>query len=138
MISTQPDEDGDTLTNQIQWFRNGSPVPELEGRELVSATETEKGQLWTVEVQMNDGFGLSETSTAQTTIQNTPPQIDTISISPDTEVNTTTLLSCTSTNSDLDGDTLDTTYVWQILCRCVQVHICDHVHTRERMKRQNG
>ena len=61
VISTQPDEDGDTLTNQIQWFRNGSPVPELEGRELVSATETEKGQLWTVEVQMNDGFGLMMT-----------------------------------------------------------------------------
>ena len=52
------------------------------------------------------------TASATVTIQNTLPQIDAISITPDTGVEANTLLTCTGSASDVDGDTPTITYEW--------------------------
>ena len=52
------------------------------------------------------------TASATVTIQNTLPQIDAISITPDAGVEANTLLTCTGSASDVDGDTPTITYEW--------------------------
>ena len=45
------------------------------------------------------------TASADVMIQNTLPQIDAVAISPDSGVEANTLLTCTGSASDVDGDT---------------------------------
>ena len=51
-------------------------------------------------------------STASVTVDNTAPVVDSVSISPSTGIDSTTLLTCSYTASDVDGDAVTASYSW--------------------------
>jgi len=110
------DPDGDpenkTLT-EIRWYRNGALVPELNNTLLVPSNYTLKGEIWYFTVKPSDGTTYGDIyKSPSVKIQNTPPQIITITITPETAYTNSTL-NATITSYDADNDTITFTYQWQ-------------------------
>jgi membrane carboxypeptidase/penicillin-binding protein PbpC len=110
------DPDGDpenkTLT-EIRWYRNGALVPELNNTLIVPSNYTLKGEIWYFTVKPSDGTTYGDIyKSPSVKIQNTPPQIITITITPDPAYTNSTL-NATITSYDADNDTITFTYQWQ-------------------------
>jgi hypothetical protein len=60
----------------------------------------------------NDGMVDGEAVSASTTIQNTDPEISSVSITPSTDVEANTMLLCAQVSSDIDGGDLSVSYAW--------------------------
>ncbi len=109
------DPDGDTLTTQYQWTKNGTDIPGATNATLNLATagNGDKGDVIRVRVTASDA---SLTSTPVTsspvTVLNTVP---TASVSLDDHApSTNATLTATATKADVDGDTVGLTYVWKV------------------------
>jgi len=59
---TASDADGDLLTSNIRWLRDGFHVPALDGATSVAPLHLAPGQTWMVEVDMDDGMGTGQTA----------------------------------------------------------------------------
>lgn len=55
------DADGDDITTHIRWIRDGFQVGALDGATDVGVDWLSVGQMWGVEVQLDDGHALSDT-----------------------------------------------------------------------------
>ncbi|MFX0063804.1 MAG: DUF2341 domain-containing protein [Candidatus Hermodarchaeota archaeon] len=100
------DLDGDSQSTQwsIQWFKDGDHQPALDDLTTVLATYTSKGEIWYYELRVHDGTDYSLVTTSPSTvIQNTAPQVTSGFITP-TDADTTNLLTCTYSYSDIDAD----------------------------------
>ena len=75
---TNDDIDGDLVSNEITWYRNGFKEGSLDGEFSVPAQLLGPGQVWSVEVLPNDGESNGSKITSQITIENLAPnaQID--------------------------------------------------------------
>ena len=114
LIAHFSDMDGDGVQIDYQWYRNGELQEGLDDATL-SAEFTQKGEVWSVEVTPYDESGMGAFHRASTVIQNTVPKIESVSISPSSEVLLGTPLTCTAIGSDPDGDLFDASYTWKIL-----------------------
>jgi hypothetical protein len=108
-----PDGDPDYGT-QIQWYKNGVLQPQLNDTLTVPANLTTKGEAWFFTVRPSDGkdFGDLQISPA-VTIQNTPPSITGVTITPSPAYATDTLTANPLSPYDADGDNITFTYQWQ-------------------------
>ena len=97
----------------FEWFVNGSLVASLTNS-TVPPSELSRGQEWHVVVTPSDGtsIGTAVTSTA-VTVENTPPVVFNIVISPENP-DTFTHLSMSFETSDADGDSVITSLYWEV------------------------
>ena len=114
IIAHFSDMDGDGVQINYQWYRNGELQDGLDDATL-SAEFTQKGEVWSVEVTPYDESGMGVFHRTSTVIQNTVPKIDSMSISPSSEVLLGTPLTCTANGWDPDGDLFEASYTWKIL-----------------------
>lgn len=107
------DIDLDPVEVSYTWLIDGVEIDEIDGPAL-TAEHFSKGRRVTVRATPNDGFddGLSVESDSET-VQNSPPSILEVSLSPDAPRSDTTILSSIET-FDADDDPLDLTLVWRI------------------------
>jgi hypothetical protein len=106
------DIDGDTLTYRYRWYRDAVDSGETSNPLLASATT--RGEVWTVEVTPNDGYGDGASATASVTIENTAPVLTGASISPTTAYTNDTLTAVPSGYADDDGDAAGYHYQWSV------------------------
>ncbi|MAA80070.1 MAG: hypothetical protein CL916_12515 [Deltaproteobacteria bacterium] len=111
LASGSVDPEGSTVTYTYQWLKNG--VIHSNTSSILSSIDTLKGELWTVRVTPNDGIGDGETGEESIIISNTPPQISTVTISPNSGVFNDSMLTCAATATDPD-EILTPTYEWSI------------------------
>ena len=109
IVSGVTDPDGQVPTVSYAWFKNG--VPTAHTGASIYSSNTAKGETWRVEVQTNDGSLDSDIASAETVIENSPPNIDSIAISPSNSVYSNSLVVCSATASDPD-ESVTVNYIW--------------------------
>lgn len=101
--------DADKVSWALTWTRDGDDAG-ISG-ETVPASDTAKGQVWTVSAVATAGNKVSEPITAEVTIGNTAPVGDSASLAPSAPTTSDDIVA-TVAGSDIDGDTLTWTYAW--------------------------
>ena len=108
------DADGDPISYTYQWYKNGVAISGATAATLNLATPGygDKGDVITVTVTPSDGTltGLPFTSPS-VTVQNTPPVLDSVSVSPNPATQSSTL-SALAAAHDVDANTLTYSYQW--------------------------
>jgi hypothetical protein len=105
------DPDGDVNQSEIRWFKNGVLQPGLNDTLVVPHYLTTKGEVWHFTVRPYDGKEYGETKTsANVTIQNTPPDITSWYPLTDPTINVAQSQTFNVTCSDIDGDLLNITW----------------------------
>lgn len=107
------DADGDTVTYTYDWFKNGAPSP-FSSTGIMSWSFTTKGETWSVQVTPYDLVGAGPSASANTTILNSLPVLNSVTLTPN-PANTTTTVYCLAAGlSDLDNEPVDLTYEWRV------------------------
>ncbi len=113
-VATGTDADGGDLTTAYSWLA-------ADGEELgdgdtlaLDPIYISPGDEIICQATITDADGESASDTDTVTVGNTAPTVDTVEISPDTDVSATTALTCTASTSDDDGDTPTLGYAWDI------------------------
>jgi hypothetical protein len=99
------------VSYSYEWLQSGSPSG-LTGPTL-AASETARGQTWSVRATPSDGLADGLMSEASITISNSPPTVDSITIDPSAPTTQSTL-TCSYTLSDADGDSVSESIAWFI------------------------
>lgn len=109
------DPDGDLENGtQIRWYKNGLLQPQLNDTLTVPANLTTKGETWFFTMKPSDGKDFSDLQISPTvTIQNTPPYLSGVTITPNPANATDTLTANPLSSYDADGDNITFTYQWQ-------------------------
>gem|GEM_PF-5725110 len=104
------DDDQDELSYIYDWQINNSS---FASSELLEGSSFVRGDLIRLFVSADDGTDSSVPVQSQPIIiSNSPPQINTVSITPSTAYTNDALTCETIGNTDLDGDVLTTSYEW--------------------------
>ena len=98
------------LSYSIEWFVNSSPV---SGAGITLNGPFDQGDVVTCRVTPNDGTDLGSFLEASTTVLNTAPVVNSVTLSP-TENATNDIITATVDSTDLDGDTLTHTWIWYV------------------------
>ncbi|MAR23365.1 MAG: hypothetical protein CMA49_06235 [Euryarchaeota archaeon] len=117
LVSDDNDNDGDVLTFEYRWLLDGALQSGLNNLSSLPSYATRLGDVWEVEIRAYDGEDYSSwTRSTSVSVEgqtsNTPPVVDSITISP---LNPTTMDSLTAsiTSSDADMDSItDVEYRW--------------------------
>ncbi len=105
------DPDGDAVSYRYTWAQNGVVVFDGEAASVAS-TATVKGDIWRLTVTPSDGLSDGTPAEDEVIIANDPPNLSTVSLSPEM-ADTTTDFECTATaDADHDGDTVTLIYAW--------------------------
>lgn len=106
------DPEGDSLTYSYVWSKGGVVQSSLTSS-AVSSSLTAKGEIWLVEVQAYDGYGLGAAGSDSVTISNTAPVVSSVSFSASSVTTDDTLVTVVS-GTDADGDSLSYSYTWSV------------------------
>jgi hypothetical protein len=115
-IVSVSDEEGDEVWLDIEWLQSGVEVGEVNT--TLSSENTTKDERWSVRVTPRDYNGEGEAIVTSVVIEDSPPQIDSISISHvETEQQggayyNDQSFECVVQASDADGDSFVVKYVW--------------------------
>ena len=111
--STSSDADMDSIVDtQYRWWKNG--IMTSISTSTLDSTMTTKGDVWTVEVRVNDGTEWSLWSASSNLeILNTAPTLESATISMN-EVATNENVTVAATMSDVDGDQTTTSIRWYL------------------------
>lgn len=110
LVTDSIDPEQDTISYDFLWSKDG--VLTSYTLDTIPSSATNKDELWTVSVVPRDPYGSGPESLVSTNINNTPPQISTVNISPSSQVTSLSTLSCAPSVTDADNDTLSTSYQW--------------------------
>ncbi|MFK7928156.1 MAG: hypothetical protein AB8H79_08190, partial [Myxococcota bacterium] len=115
VVDEAVDPNDDAVSYVIEWLKDGEVVPELVGEDTVPAVSTRKGQEWTVRVSAIDREGVDDPATATDSVSNgnTPPSLDTLSLTPESP-RTLDTLTVDASGSDPDGDAINLAYEWRV------------------------
>ena len=107
------DQDDGTLTPTYEWQdANGAFVASGSSLTLSSSNSAPNSDLTCV-ATLTDSLNAAATSSASATVTNTVPTFDvSASIAPNTGVVSASLLTCSGSASDADGDTPTLSYAW--------------------------
>ncbi|MED5372026.1 MAG: hypothetical protein VX899_13490 [Myxococcota bacterium] len=111
-IAEGSDADGDNVRFDYIWIKKGSSSVEFEGATL-DASETRSGEVWLVQATPYDTEDGSP-ATAEVTIGNAKPEVDTIAIE-QAAPTTTDDISVVATFSDEEDDPMSVTVVWNLV-----------------------
>ena len=111
--SSSSDADMDSIVNtQYRWAKNG--ILTTISTSTLDPTMTSKGDVWTVEIRVNDGTEWSLwTSSSNLEILNTAPILESAAMSM-TEAATNQNVTVMATMSDIDGDETSTSISWYL------------------------
>ena len=111
--STSSDADMDSIVDtQYRWSKNG--IMTTISTSTIDSTMTTKGDLWTVEVRVNDGTEWSLwTTSSSLEILNTAPSLDSATISMN-EAATDENVTVMALMSDVDGDQTTMSITWYL------------------------
>ena len=109
VASGSTDTDGDAVNYAYEWYKNGTLTTHTTA--TIDASNTTKGDLWTVRVTPNDGYSDGAYAEQSIVIANSLPVISSIFVSPNPP-SINDLLTCTAVVSDADGETLAEDYIW--------------------------
>ena len=107
------DDDGDTIQSTVQWFQNGV-LSTASTADTLTQTATQKGETWMVEIIPSDSLHIGETASTSVTIQNTPPEIVSVQLTPTTPSRSDTLNCILGSSNDADGDALSFQFLWWV------------------------
>jgi hypothetical protein len=108
------DEDGDELSWTFEWFANGEALPDVSGENL-DGSSFSKGDEITVRVTPNDGISDGDSITSDViVILNSAPTSSETTLGPDPAYEASTLTCNGMVFDDLDGDTEDWRFTWQV------------------------
>jgi hypothetical protein len=99
------DPDGDAVTLDIRWSKNGKRVTSLDGAREVPSKETQKGDVFTVQVEARDGSDSAPVVTDGFVVEDTAPpgvQVTLEPARPKAGENLTARIALTG--ADADGD----------------------------------
>ena len=103
------DDDGDTVTLSYEWTVSGTTV----GTSSTLSSGFSAGDTVTCTVTPDDGTDTGTPDSDSVTVDNTAPELASVSLSPATAYEADTL-TCTPTASDADGDSISYTYAWTV------------------------
>ncbi|GDX82123.1 hypothetical protein LBMAG42_39340 [Deltaproteobacteria bacterium] len=106
------DQDGDTLTYSYRWYKDG--IDSGETSNPLPEAFTSRGEVWTVDVTPNDGYGDGTSTSASVLIENALPTISSANITPTTAYTADTLVAVPSGYADADGDVAGYHYQWSV------------------------
>lgn len=109
---TISDPDDDELTTELSWTVDGVPLPDLDDQPAVPATETARGEIWTLTVVASDGSADEAEGSAEVVIDNALPTAA-VALTPDPAYSTDTVEASVETD-DVDGDTVGLSYAWYV------------------------
>ena len=110
---TVSDGDGDSVGYQYAWSVNGSAV--AASTATLSSSFFAKGQSVVCTVTPFDAYGSGDAVVSNlVTIINSPPVLDSVTLTPGSPVEASTLLCSPGTSSDADGDTVTVGYQWYV------------------------
>lgn len=113
VLGESVDPDGrDEVSYAIRWFQDGSPRDDLG--ETVPATETTKGERWSVVVTPSDGSLEGEIAEAETFIINSLPTVPSVSLGPVDATAVDTLVASAETPVDADEDPVSMSWAWWV------------------------
>jgi len=109
------DEDDDPQSGtEIRWYKNGVLQPIYNDTLLVPFSATTKEQIWYFTIRPRDGIDFGELQTSPPVrIQNSPPSIDTVTITPYPAYANDTLTANPVGWFDADGDAEGYSFQWQ-------------------------
>ena len=109
-VGGSSDADGDPVTYSYAWTQNG--LVTSYSSTSVPSSATAVGEVWAIRVTPNDGYSDGPFSEQSIVIENSPPSIDSLTISPSTAYNDT-ILTCSAQASDAD-QSVTPTYEWTV------------------------
>ena len=107
------DADGDSISLDINWYRDGIHYPEFQNDLIIPAEQTIKDQVWEARIVPHDGDEIGDEHIESFTIQNTPPEITTVYITPQEAFEDSTL-SAHIDAIDEDQDVLSYSLSWNV------------------------
>jgi hypothetical protein len=115
VVNPSVDADGELLTYSMTWTRNTvastDAVDHNHVGDQVPASATQSHETWECTATAHDGTAASPTGSASVTIDNTPPEVDTATITPEPAYTLDTLVM-TAAGSDSDGDNVNLQASW--------------------------
>ena len=112
------DLDGDTLTHTWIWYVDNQAIQNTTNTGITDTLDGtvhfERDQDVYVDVSVDDGFAVDSATSATQTIVNTPPSAFNIFIDPISPVVGVDDLECVVQTSDIDGDSISTSYTWTL------------------------
>jgi len=115
ILRAASDTDGDKVTLDIAWQRNGAVDAALAGKTTIDATQTKKGDVFEVEVNANDGLAKSPIVRAEFRVVDTPPEPPKIALAPAVPVaGTDVTLTIVAAGTDVDADPVTHRIEWFI------------------------
>jgi hypothetical protein len=112
MVTPSTDDEGDGVAYTYGWSRDG--VDAGISSASVTASETAKGQVWTVSVSGSDAMSTGPAGTASVEILNTVPTVASATLSPTAPSAHDTLVCTAGATADADGDDVGLSYAWTV------------------------
>ena len=103
------DLEGDVITYSYEWLKNG--VPSGITSTNLSSSLTSKGEIWTVISTPNDSYGSGTPTQESILIENTTPEVTSITIAPNAPIYTNSTIHCSASALDPD-ETASISYEW--------------------------
>ncbi|MCB9778817.1 MAG: hypothetical protein H6742_09660 [Alphaproteobacteria bacterium] len=107
------DPEGDAITYRYDWYL-GSTLYQSGSNDRISRGVTVRDEYWEVYAYPNDGFGYGDPGYANVTIENSPPAIDSVAISPAAPTTVDTLTAVPAGWDDQDSDPERYRYQWTV------------------------
>jgi hypothetical protein len=106
------DLDQDSVSVDYRWL-NGTAVIAVTPNFVLSTDNGDKGDVLTCQATVIDEHGSVVTGEASVEIANTPPVLNTVSITPP-EPTGIDVLTCNAVAEDIDGDAINHAYLWEV------------------------
>ncbi len=108
--ATATDADGEGVTSSYEWTVGMTVLGSSDTLNLTNSM-VQPGDSVHCSATVNDGYGGTDIGSAQVTVENSAPVLSSVSITPDPAYNDD-VLSCVETATDIDNQSLTTTYAW--------------------------
>jgi hypothetical protein len=113
IVAEAADAEGDAVSYRYLWFQDGAPREDLSG-DTLPAAETQRGEVWRVQVLANDGESDGPPATASVTVGNALPTLSGVRLDPNPAFESSVLSVVVEGADDADGDTLGLNYTWLV------------------------
>ena len=111
IVTPSADPDGDPIEYLVEWKVDGEVLADINTLTLDNMF-TRRGETWSVTVTAFDGIESGGSNGKSVVIQNSPPTIDSIAVSP-SDIYEKTEVTCVYDDPiDLDNDVLDEQQLW--------------------------
>jgi hypothetical protein len=113
IVTAAVDPEGDAISYRYDWYRDGT-LYQSSSNPVVASGVTVRSQYWEVEAYPNDGTSDGNPGTDGITIDNSPPSISSVNITPTTPYASDDLTAVPSGWFDQDSDAEAYEYEWYL------------------------